>query len=330
MRQIKTVDDVDIAIYHSNITVAKSITLSLNTETTMEAKTRRGKRSRPSADTTQAAAASASLEESANALANVEGAMSSGSGATPSNKRDKAASKLSKAITNKERSESIDQLISVAGSLLRDSTATAAAIAESNSASQAAAAAATAATLTSVPNPIDSRQEPSQGIVKSEQPPQLPPVATSTATSSSQPPKKRQRESKKNKQSETASAAKATASNNNNNNAASSDSDTAKKTQIQYNPDVPMTKEQLTAWRREMRRVRNRESAAASRRKVRDRIEELEEEVEVWKKRYEEVMRRLQGGDNDDDDTNNIGGIRGNENDGLGDVDGGEGKSEEV
>lgn len=42
-----------------------------------------------------------------------------------------------------------------------------------------------------------------------------------------------------------------------------------------------------------MRRVRNRESAAASRRKVRDRIEELEEEVGVWKLRYEEAMRRL-------------------------------------
>lgn len=66
-----------------------------------------------------------------------------------------------------------------------------------------------------------------------------------------------------------------------------------KKTQIQYNPDVPMTKEQLTAWRREMRRVRNRESAAASRRKVRDRIQELEEEVKCWKDRYDEVMARL-------------------------------------
>eukprot|EP00970_Alexandrium_tamarense_P019618 scaffold14275_cov221-Alexandrium_tamarense.AAC.9 len=54
-----------------------------------------------------------------------------------------------------------------------------------------------------------------------------------------------------------------------------------------------MTKEQLTAWRREMRRVRNRESAAASRRKVRDRIEELEEEVNMWKMRYGEVMERL-------------------------------------
>lgn len=68
-----------------------------------------------------------------------------------------------------------------------------------------------------------------------------------------------------------------------------------KKTQIQYNPDVPMTKEQLTSWRREMRRVRNRESAAASRRKVRDRIEELEEEVDLWKRRYEEAMGRLRG-----------------------------------
>ena len=66
-----------------------------------------------------------------------------------------------------------------------------------------------------------------------------------------------------------------------------------KKTQIQYNPDVPMSKEQLTAWRREMRRVRNRESAAASRRKVRDRIQELEQEVKCWKDRYEEVMARL-------------------------------------
>ncbi len=73
---------------------------------------------------------------------------------------------------------------------------------------------------------------------------------------------------------------------------ASSSSD-GKKAQISYNPDVNMTKEQLTAWRREMRRVRNRESAAASRRKVRDRIEELEEEVGVWKQRYAEAMAKL-------------------------------------
>ena len=79
--------------------------------------------------------------------------------------------------------------------------------------------------------------------------------------------------------------------------AAASSSKADKKAQISYTPDVNMTKEQLTAWRREMRRVRNRESAAASRRKVRDRIEELEEEVNVWKKRYAEVMAKLGDGE---------------------------------
>ena len=65
------------------------------------------------------------------------------------------------------------------------------------------------------------------------------------------------------------------------------------KQQIQYNPDISMSKEQLTAWRREMRRVRNRESAAASRAKVRDRITELETEVDVWKKRYQAALERM-------------------------------------
>jgi hypothetical protein len=68
---------------------------------------------------------------------------------------------------------------------------------------------------------------------------------------------------------------------------------TSKKTQVTYNPEISMTKEQLTTWRREQRRVRNRESAAASRRKVRDRIGELEDEVDIWKRRYQEVMARL-------------------------------------
>ena len=79
-----------------------------------------------------------------------------------------------------------------------------------------------------------------------------------------------------------------------------------KKTQIQYNPDVPMSKEQLTAWRREMRRVRNRESAAASRRKVRDRIQELEQEVKCWKDRYEEVMARLAQAEGKKEDEANV------------------------
>lgn len=64
--------------------------------------------------------------------------------------------------------------------------------------------------------------------------------------------------------------------------------------QMRYDPEVPMTKEEASAWRREARRVRNRESAAASRRKIRDRIEELEEEVEVWKAKYEAIMLQLQ------------------------------------
>ena len=67
-----------------------------------------------------------------------------------------------------------------------------------------------------------------------------------------------------------------------------------KKTQIRYDPDVPMSKEQLAAWRREARRVRNRESAAASRQRIRNRITELETEVEGWKSKYNQAMERLQ------------------------------------
>lgn len=64
----------------------------------------------------------------------------------------------------------------------------------------------------------------------------------------------------------------------------------AKKPQMKYDPDVPMTKEEATAWRREQRRKRNRESAAASRQRQRDRITELEVEVEDWKSNYEAIM----------------------------------------
>jgi hypothetical protein len=72
------------------------------------------------------------------------------------------------------------------------------------------------------------------------------------------------------------------------------DDDDKKKTQIRYDPDVPMSKEQLAAWRREARRVRNRESAAASRQRIRNRINELEDEVGEWKTRYSQAMERLQ------------------------------------
>ena len=67
----------------------------------------------------------------------------------------------------------------------------------------------------------------------------------------------------------------------------------AKKPQMKYDPDVPMTKEEATAWRREQRRKRNRESAAASRQRQRDRITELEEEVEDWKCKYEAIMENI-------------------------------------
>lgn len=55
-----------------------------------------------------------------------------------------------------------------------------------------------------------------------------------------------------------------------------------------------MNKEQLAAWRREARRVRNRESAAASRQRIRSRISELEDEVSQWKTKYDHAMERLQ------------------------------------
>lgn len=70
--------------------------------------------------------------------------------------------------------------------------------------------------------------------------------------------------------------------------------DEKKKTQIRYDPEVPMSKEQLAAWRREARRVRNRESAAASRQRIRNRISELEDEVGEWKVKYSQAMQRLQ------------------------------------
>jgi chromatin segregation and condensation protein Rec8/ScpA/Scc1 (kleisin family) len=73
------------------------------------------------------------------------------------------------------------------------------------------------------------------------------------------------------------------------------DSDTTtKKTQVRYDPEVPMDKDQLAAWRKEARRVRNRESAAASRQRIRDRITELENEVGQWKQKYSMAMERLE------------------------------------
>merc|ERR1712070_496249 len=54
-----------------------------------------------------------------------------------------------------------------------------------------------------------------------------------------------------------------------------------------------MTKEELTVWRKEARRVRNRESAAASRNKTRDRISELEGKVHSLQSKYASALERI-------------------------------------
>mmetsp|Transcript_31058 Transcript_31058/g.59002 ORF Transcript_31058/g.59002 Transcript_31058/m.59002 type:complete len:374 (-) Transcript_31058:377-1498(-) len=54
-----------------------------------------------------------------------------------------------------------------------------------------------------------------------------------------------------------------------------------------------MSREELSEWRKEQRRKRNRESAAASRNKTRARIDELEGEVTQWKGRYNEMEIKM-------------------------------------
>mmetsp|Transcript_10205 Transcript_10205/g.22641 ORF Transcript_10205/g.22641 Transcript_10205/m.22641 type:complete len:295 (-) Transcript_10205:563-1447(-) len=66
-----------------------------------------------------------------------------------------------------------------------------------------------------------------------------------------------------------------------------------KAPQKRYDPDVPMSKEHAAEWRREQRRKRNRESAAASRKKTRDRITDLESIVMEMQRSYEAVVKRL-------------------------------------
>jgi hypothetical protein len=66
------------------------------------------------------------------------------------------------------------------------------------------------------------------------------------------------------------------------------------KYQNRYEPPTSMTKEQAAEWRREARRKRNRESAAASRNKVRSRITELEGEVDDWKNKYASLLQRIE------------------------------------
>ena len=65
------------------------------------------------------------------------------------------------------------------------------------------------------------------------------------------------------------------------------------KRQSRYDPGVPMTRDELTAWRKEARRVRNRESAAASRKRNRERITELEAELDSLSSKYSAALQRI-------------------------------------
>ncbi len=67
----------------------------------------------------------------------------------------------------------------------------------------------------------------------------------------------------------------------------------AKRPQLKYDPDVPMTREQTRAWRHDQRRKRNRESAAACRKRQRDLISVLEGEVAEWKAKFDNALSKI-------------------------------------
>jgi len=54
-----------------------------------------------------------------------------------------------------------------------------------------------------------------------------------------------------------------------------------------------MGKEELKVWRKEARRVRNRESAAASRKKNREAIDKLEVKVQEVQTKYDEALKYI-------------------------------------
>jgi hypothetical protein len=65
------------------------------------------------------------------------------------------------------------------------------------------------------------------------------------------------------------------------------------KRQARYEPGVNMTRGELTAWRKEARRVRNRESAAASRARTREKIDELEDKLTALGSKYSAALKRI-------------------------------------
>ena len=73
----------------------------------------------------------------------------------------------------------------------------------------------------------------------------------------------------------------------------------SKRPQLKYDPSVPMTREQTSAWRREQRRKRNRESAAACRRRQRELVSVLEVEVASWRHKFEHALAMVRARDGD-------------------------------
>ena len=65
------------------------------------------------------------------------------------------------------------------------------------------------------------------------------------------------------------------------------------KRQHRYDPGIRMSRDELKTWRKEARRVRNRESAAASRKRNRERICELEVEVDALQLKYTAALKRI-------------------------------------
>ena len=73
-----------------------------------------------------------------------------------------------------------------------------------------------------------------------------------------------------------------------------------KRPQLKYDPSVPMSPLETSAWRAEQRRKRNRESAAACRRKQREMVSVLEVEVANWKRKFDDaiaLVKAREGGD---------------------------------
>jgi hypothetical protein len=65
------------------------------------------------------------------------------------------------------------------------------------------------------------------------------------------------------------------------------------KRQSRYDPGVTMNRDELKVWRKEARRVRNRESAADSRKRNRERVTELEGDVDVLQSKYAAALQRI-------------------------------------